>query len=135
MRVTLGFRDSSDIQHYAAEMLSRAPAKHKADLIARALWTYLGGKDMTQDDLAILLTGKPATYYNKVAVKPKKKAVVKAVSAEVHKEVREEPEPDTEEVLEPATESKTESDYPVFDAADAAMMTDVMAAFASQIRW
>ena len=132
MRVTLGFRDGSDIQHYAAEMLSRAPAKHKADLVARAVWTFLGGKDMSEDDLAILLTGKPATNYNKVAAMPKKKAVVKAGPLEVHKEVREEPEPATETVLDPIAKSKAESDYPAFDSTDAAMMRDVMAAFASQ---
>lgn len=128
MRVVLGFRDASELQKYAAEMLRRAPPKRKADLVARAVYAYLGGKDCTADDLAVLLTGKPSAG-NKSPVQQKKVKSKKTVKTVAEKAVDTPQEP--QEAIEEPVLAVDRSSEPEYSAADAAMMCDVMAAFAA----
>ena len=125
MRVVLGFREASELQKYAAEMLRRAPTRRKADLVARAVYAYLGGKDCTADDLAVLLTGKPSAG-NKSPVWQKRVKSKKKVET-----VAEKASDTPQEAIEEPVLAADRSSEPEYSAADAAMMCDVMAAFAT----
>ena len=60
MGVHISFRRTNPIQRYTDDILKIAPKRRKADLVARAVYSYLGGKQMTEDDLYIMLTGHTA---------------------------------------------------------------------------
>lgn len=127
MKYTIGLRENKDIQRYAAEMLRKAPKMHKGDLVARALYTYLGGKDMTEEELAILLTGQPSTGKRTVRhAKPKA-----ANPDEMATRRTEKPDQMPEAALsaEPEKVQPSEPDYGV-GTEDAAMLSDVMREFA-----
>ena len=127
MKYTIGLREGKDIQRYAAEMLRKAPRMHKGDLVARAIYTYLGGKDMTEEELAILLTGQPSTGKRTVRhAKPKAANLDEIATRRTEK-------PDQVSETAPSTEPKkvqpSEPDYGV-GTEDAAMLSDVMREFA-----
>lgn len=127
MKYTIGLRENKDIQRYAAEMLRKAPKMHKGDLVARALYTYLGGKDMTEEELAILLTGQPSTGKRTVRhAKPKA-----ANPDEMATRSTEKPDqmPEAAPSAEPEKVQPSEPDYGV-GTEDAAMLSDVMREFA-----
>lgn len=127
MKYTIGLRNNNDIQRYAAEMLRRAPRMHKGDLVARAIYTYLGGKDMTAEELAVLLTGQPSTGKRTVRhTKPKA-----ANPDEMATRRTEKPDQVSESVpsAEPEKVQPSEPDYGV-GTEDAAMFSDVMREFA-----
>ena len=126
MKYTIGLREGKDIQRYAAEMLRKAPRMHKGDLVARAIYTYLGGKDMTEEELAILLTGQPSTGKRTVRhAKPKAANLDEIATRRTEK-------PDQVSETAPSTEPKkvqpSEPDYGV-GTEDAAMLSDVMREF------
>lgn len=64
MGVHISFRRTNPIQRYTDDILKIAPKRRKADLVARAVYSYLGGKQMTEDDLYIMLTGHTAPSTN-----------------------------------------------------------------------
>lgn len=130
MKYTIGLRDSKDIQRYAAEMLRRAPRMHKGDLVARAIYTYLGGKDMTEEELAILLTGQPPTTGKKAVRRTMPKAMKPTVVETPRTEKPDQPLPETVPNTVPKEERPSEQDYDI-GADDASMVNDVMAEFAA----
>lgn len=127
MKYTIGLRESKDIQRYAAEMLRRAPRMHKGDLVARAIYTYLGGKDMTEEELAILLTGQPSTGKRTVHHAKPKAANPDEMATRRTEKPDQMPEAAPSAGLEKVQPS--EPDYGV-GTEDAAMLSDVMREFA-----
>ena len=127
MKYTIGLRESKDIQRYAAEMLRRAPRMHKGDLVARAIYTYLGGKDMTEEELAILLTGQPSTGKRTVHHAKPKAANPDEMATRRTEKPDQMPEATPSAGLEKVQPS--EPDYGV-GTEDAAMLSDVMREFA-----
>lgn len=130
MKYTIGLRDSKDIQQYAAEMLRRAPRMHKGDLVARAIYTYLGGKDMTEDELAILLTGQPPSTGKKAVRRTKSKSAKPTAGETPRTEQPSLPLPATVPSAAPEKVQPAEQDYDI-GADDASMVNDVMAEFAA----
>lgn len=127
MKYTIGLRSNNDIQRYAAEMLRRAPRMHKGDLVARAIYTYLGGKDMTKEELAILLTGQPSTRNRTVRHAKPKAANPDEMATRRTEKPDQMPEAAPSAGLEKVQPS--EPDYGV-GTEDAAMLSDVMREFA-----
>lgn len=100
---------------------------HKGDLAARAIYTYLGGKDMTEEELAVLLTGQPSTGKRTVRhAKPKAANPDKMAARRAEKPDQ---VPETAPSAEPEKAQSAELDYGV-GAEDAAMLSDVMREFA-----
>lgn len=130
MKYTIGLRDNKDIQRYAAEMLRKAPRMHKGDLVARAIYTYLGGKDMTEEELAILLTGQPSTTGKKAVRRTKPKAMKPTVVETPRTGMPDQPLPETVPSAAPEKVQPAEQDYDI-GADDASMVNDVMAEFAA----
>lgn len=145
MGVHISFRRTNPIQRYADDILKMAPKRRKADLVARAVYSYLGGKQMTEDDLYIMLTGRTAPSTNdkpSVAAPAKVFAPKSRKQKTAKKEVaaptlynKEESEPSTtpQVVGEPkAPDSSlpdTDSGGYHFTAEDDAMLQGAMAAF------
>lgn len=127
MKYTIGLRSNNDIQRYAAEMLRRAPRMHKGDLVARAIYTYLGGKDMTEEELAILLTGQPST--GKRTVRHAKPKAANPDEMATRRTEKPDQMPEAAPSAEPEKAQSAEPDYGV-GAEDAAMLSDVMREFA-----
>lgn len=127
MKYTIGLRNNNDIQRYAAEMLRRAPRMHKGDLVARAIYTYLGGKDMTAEELAVLLTGQPST--GKRTVRHAKPKAANPDEMATRRTEKPDQVSETAPSAEPEKAQSAESDYGV-GAEDAAMLSDVMREFA-----
>lgn len=127
MKYTIGLRESKDIQRYAAEMLRRAPRMHKGDLVARAIYTYLGGKDMTEEELAVLLTGQPST--GKRTVRHAKPKAANPDEMATRRTEKPDQMPEAAPSAEPEKAQPSEPDYGV-GTEDAAMLSDVMREFA-----
>ena len=127
MTYTIGLRSNNDIQRYAAEMLRRAPRMHKGDLVARAIYTYLGGKDMTEEELAVLLTGQPST--GKRTVRHAKPKAANPDEMATRRTEKPDQVPETAPSAEPEKAQSAEPDYGV-GAEDAAMLSNVMREFA-----
>lgn len=127
MKYTIGLRNNNDIQRYAAEMLRKAPRMHKGDLVARAIYTYLGGKDMTEEELAILLTGQPST--GKRTVRHAKPKAANPDEMATRRTEKPDQVPETAPSAEPEKAQSAEPDYGV-GTEDAAMFSDVMREFA-----
>ena len=145
MGVHISFRRSNPIQKYTDDILKMAPKRRKADLVARAVYSYLGGKQMTEEDLYIMLTGHtapgsddktpPAPPAKVSAPKRKKQDKPKKEAAAPTLYNKEETEPSTApqvtEELEATDNSlpDTDSSGYQFTAEDDAMLQGAMAAF------
>lgn len=145
MGVHISFRRTNPIQRYTDDILKMAPKRRKADLVARAIYSYLGGKQMSEDDLYIMLTGHTAPGTNgeiplfapaKVsAPKRKKPDTPKKETATPTLYNKEESEPSAapQVIEEPeATDNSlpdTDSSGYQFTAEDDAMLQGAMAAF------
>lgn len=145
MGVHISFRRTNPIQKYTDDILKIAPKRRKADLVARAVYSYLGGRQMSEDDLYIMLTGHtapgsddetpPAAPAKGSAPKRKKQDTTKkevAAPTVYNKEETESSmapqvseEPETTDNSLPDTDS---SGYQ-FTAEDDAMLQGAMAAF------
>lgn len=100
---------------------------HKGDLVARAIYTYLGGKDMTEEELAVLLTGQPST--GKRTVRHAKPKAANPDEMATRRAEKPDQVPETAPSAEPEKAQSAEPDYGV-GAEDAAMLSDVMREFA-----
>ena len=100
---------------------------HKGDLVARAIYTYLGGKDMTEEELAILLTGQPST--GKRTVRHAKPKAANPDEMATRRTEKPDQVPETAPSAEPEKAQPSEPDYGV-GTEDAAMLSDVMREFA-----
>lgn len=145
MGVHISFRRTNPIQRYTDDILKIAPKRRKADLVARAVYSYLGGKQTTEDDLYIMLTGHtaPASDDETPPVSPAKVSAPKRKKADAPKKGvaaptlynKEESEPSAapQEIGKPkATDNSlpdTDSDGYQFTAEDDAMLQGTMAAF------
>lgn len=145
MAVKLGFSRENPTQAYAADILAITPNRKKADLVARAIYFYLGGKEYDADSLSILLTGKPRKHRKKSASRkrivaaPKEPIADAADTSQNEKQVAEglvneyAPEQEAQPELEiPSTEGRTRDTEDSFTAADTSMLNDIMAAFQNQ---
>ena len=145
MAVKLGFSRDNPTQAYAADILAITPNRKKADLVARAIYFYLGGKEYDADGLSILLTGKPRKYRKKSASRKRilaspNEPIADAAETIQHEEqvdekpVRENaPEQEPQPELEiPSTEGQMKDTEDSFTAADTSMLNDIMAAFQGQ---
>ena len=145
MAVKLGFSRDNPTQAYAADILAITPNRKKADLVARAIYFYLGGKEYDADGLSILLTGKPRKYRKKSVSRKKVEAVPsesvadgantlqneEAAVEELIPEYAPEHEPQPEAEI-PSTEGQMRDTEDSFTAADTSMLNDIMAAFQNQ---
>lgn len=145
MGVHISFRRTNPIQKYTDDILKMAPKRRKADLVARAVYSYLGGKQMTEDDLYIMLTGRtaPSTDNTASVAAPVKVSAPKRKKQDTpKKEVaaptlynNEETEPSMAPQVseEPETTDNslpdTDSSGYQFTAEDDAMLQGAMAAF------
>lgn len=142
MAVKLGFSRDNPTQAYAADILAITPNRKKADLVARAIYFYLGGKEYDADSLSILLTGKPRKHRKKnasrkrIVAAPKEPIADAAETFQHEEQVAEEPvreyapEQEPQPELEiPSTEGRTRDTEDSFTAADTSMLNDIMAAF------
>lgn len=145
MGVHISFRRTNPIQRYTDDILKIAPKRRKADLVARAVYSYLGGKQMTEDDLYIMLTGHtapasddetaPAAPAKGSAPKRKKQDTTKREVAAPTLYNKEETEPSMAPQVseEPETTDNslpdTDSSGYQFTAEDDAMLQGAMAAF------
>lgn len=145
MAVKLGFSRENPTQAYAADILAITPNRKKADLVARAIYFYLGGKEYDADSLSILLTGKPRKHRKKgasrkrIVAAPKEPIADVAYSSQNEKQVTVEPvneyAPEREpqpEIGIPSNEGQTSDNDDTFTAADTSMLNDIMAAFQGQ---
>ena len=145
MGVHISFRRANPIQRYTDDVLKMAPKRRKADLVARAVYSYLGGKQMSEDDLYIMLTGHTAPSTNdepSVAAPAKVSAPKRKKQDTPGKKVaaptlynKEETEPSTTPQLAEESEvtdnslADTDSSGYQFTAEDDAMLQGAMAAF------
>ena len=145
MGVHISFRRTNPIQKYTDDILKMAPRRRKADLVARAVYSYLGGKQMSEDDLYIMLTGHTAPNASEetpLAVPAKVSAPKRKKQGTPKKEVvaptlynKEESEPSTgpQMIEEPETTDNslpdTDSSGYQFTEEDDAMLQGAMAAF------
>ena len=145
MAVKLGFSRENPTQAYAADNLAITPNRKKADLVARAIYFYLGGKEYDADSLSILLTGKPRKHRKKSASRkrivaaPKEPIADAADTSQNEKQVAEglvteyAPEQEAQPELEiPSPEGRKRDTEDSFTAADTSMLNDIMAAFQNQ---
>lgn len=145
MAVKLGFSRDNPTQAYAADILAITPNRKKADLVARAIYFYLGGKEYDADSLSILLTGKPRKHRKKGASRKRIVAAPKESIADVAYSSQNEKQMTVEPVNEYATEQEKQSESEIlstegqmsenddsFTAADTSMLNDIMAAFQGQ---
>ena len=136
MRVVIGLRPTNEVQEYALDILRRVPEKHKGDLVARAVYSYLGGKEMSDDDLAIMLTGgkrkrkKRASGSMRTATRPPAPASASPSRPPAAQEPSREESYAMEQIV-PTGLSEESAGYE-FGKEDAEMISDVMAAFAAQ---
>lgn len=153
MGVHLGFRRTNPIQCYADDILQMVPERKKAELVARALYSYFGGKQLSEDDLHIMLTGRPASSPSSVApradnipsAKRSKPQRAKVKKVETPKPEKEDETPslynkeDTRNPagkMEPQIDNQDMKEQPrsddggyQFSGEDDAMLHDAMAAF------
>lgn len=148
MGVHLGFRRTNPIQCYADDILQMVPERKKAELVARALYSYFGGKQPNEDDLHIMLTGKPASAVprtlNISSAKRSKSSKVKIQKVEPPEQEKElnspslynkedNQNPDTDMESQPdnmdVKDTRSDDDGYQFTDDDDAMLHDAMAAF------
>lgn len=145
MGVHISFRRTNPIQRYTDDILKIAPKRRKADLVARAVYSYLGGKQMTEDDLYIMLTGHtaPGTDNTASVAAPVKVSAPKSKRRETPDKEPAAPPLHNKEETEPsavmqvvekteATDNSlpdTDSSGYQFTAEDDAMLQGAMAAF------
>lgn len=145
MGVHISFRRTNPIQRYADDILKMAPKRRKADLVARAVYSYLGGKQMTEDDLYIMLTGRTAPSTDNTASvaapvkvsapkrkrqdKPKKEAAAPTLYNKVESEPSTAPQVTEEREATDNSLPDTDSSGYQFTAEDDAMLQGAMAAF------
>lgn len=148
MGVHLGFRRTNPIQCYADDILQMVPERKKAELVARALYSYLGGKQLSEDDLHIMLTGKPASIVpraiNTSSAKRSKSSKTKSQQIEPPEQKKEPDAPslynkeetrnltsktETQSGNQDAKEPRSDNGGYQFTDDDDAMLHDAMAAF------
>lgn len=102
MGVHISFRRTNPIQRYTDDILKIAPKRRKADLVARAVYSYLGGKQMTEDDLYIMLTGHTAPGSDD--------ETTPSAPAKVHAPKRKKPDTPKKEVAAPTLYNNEETE-------------------------
>ena len=135
MRKTIGLNPDNSLEQYALDILQAAPPRRRGNLVARALYNYFGGRTMTSEELAVLLTGtvpsKPSSKTKSKVVKNQKSSNDQKQVDKISTEVRDPSNVAAQHIPESESQSGLEdvkSDYQFTDA-DTAMLGNIMAQF------